>query len=221
LAFPPVAAPPPVQPPPRTNVYIDGFNFYYGAVKNTPYRWLDFDAYVRSFRSKDDIRRIYYFTARVDPGPHRQRQDTFLLALATRPCIEIVEGKFLKKSVQCRVAACVAPGNKVFQSAEEKRTDVNIAVYMLDDAYQDACDQFVLISGDSDLVPAIKTIKQRFPQKKVIVYVPSRGRPKHGYELRMIADHAKEAPLNVLGQAQFPPRVPDGSGAFLVKPVGW
>lgn len=26
----------------RTYVYIDGFNFYYGAVKDTPYKWLDF-----------------------------------------------------------------------------------------------------------------------------------------------------------------------------------
>lgn len=25
----------------RTIVYVDGFNLYYGAVKNTPYRWLD------------------------------------------------------------------------------------------------------------------------------------------------------------------------------------
>ena len=26
----------------RVNVYIDGFNFYYGVVRNTPYKWLDF-----------------------------------------------------------------------------------------------------------------------------------------------------------------------------------
>ncbi len=26
----------------RTSVYIDGFNFYFRAVKNTPYKWLDF-----------------------------------------------------------------------------------------------------------------------------------------------------------------------------------
>jgi hypothetical protein len=25
----------------RTIVYIDGFNLYYGAVKGTPYKWLD------------------------------------------------------------------------------------------------------------------------------------------------------------------------------------
>jgi uncharacterized LabA/DUF88 family protein len=43
---------------------------------------------------------------------------------------------------------------------------------MLDDAYQDHCDQFVLVSGDSDLVPAINLVRTRFPLKKVIVYIP-------------------------------------------------
>jgi uncharacterized LabA/DUF88 family protein len=57
-------------------------------------------------------------------------------------------------------------GNRRFETVEEKRTDVNIAVSMLDDAYQDACDQFVLISGDSDLVPGVSTIRTRFPNKK-------------------------------------------------------
>jgi hypothetical protein len=28
----------------RTNVYIDGFNLYYGAVKRTRYEWLDLGA---------------------------------------------------------------------------------------------------------------------------------------------------------------------------------
>jgi hypothetical protein len=25
----------------RTSIYIDGFNLYYGAVKDTPYKWLN------------------------------------------------------------------------------------------------------------------------------------------------------------------------------------
>ena len=29
----------------RTYIYIDGFNFYYGAVKGTPFKWLDFRAF--------------------------------------------------------------------------------------------------------------------------------------------------------------------------------
>jgi uncharacterized LabA/DUF88 family protein len=56
---------------------------------------------------------------------------------------------------------------------EEKRTDVNITVFMLDDAYRDMCDQFVIFSGDSDLVPAVNMVRLRFPKKKIIVCVPT------------------------------------------------
>jgi uncharacterized LabA/DUF88 family protein len=92
---------------------------------------------------------------------------------------------------------------------------------MVDDAYQNNCDQFVLISGDSDLVPAIQTIKRRFPAKKVFVYVPSRGRVGQAVELRSVADRAREVPLTLLGPGQFPHRVPDGAGGFYEKPTTW
>jgi hypothetical protein len=49
---------------PKTNVYIDGFNLYYGAVKGTPYRWLDLSALCHHMLPNDDIRAIKYFTAK-------------------------------------------------------------------------------------------------------------------------------------------------------------
>jgi len=53
-----------------TNVYIDGFNFYYGAVKGTAYKWLDFSALCRLLLPTHSIQQIYYFTALVTPRPH-------------------------------------------------------------------------------------------------------------------------------------------------------
>ncbi len=50
---------------PGTNVYIDGFNLYYGAVKNTPYRWLNLSALCRHMLPNDQIQSIKYFTAKV------------------------------------------------------------------------------------------------------------------------------------------------------------
>ena len=46
---------------PRTIVYIDGFNFYYGAVKGTPHKWLDLDRYFRVLRPDADLQEIKYF----------------------------------------------------------------------------------------------------------------------------------------------------------------
>ena len=47
-------------------VYIDGFNLYNGAVKNTNYKWLDLLKLSQLLRPSDSIERIKYFTAKLD-----------------------------------------------------------------------------------------------------------------------------------------------------------
>jgi len=39
----------------RAYVYIDGFNFYYGAVRETPYKWLDFNRMCQLLLPRDEI----------------------------------------------------------------------------------------------------------------------------------------------------------------------
>ena len=93
---------------------------------------------------------------------------------------------------------------------------------MLDDAYQNRCDRQILVSGDSDLVPALNVIKSRFPSKEIIVYVPTRN-PIRGaaVELRSAADKDRDLPLNLLPLSQFPAQLQDGSGQLLTKPTTW
>ena len=99
---------------------------------------------------------------------------------------------------------------------------MNIAVFMLDDAYQNLCDQFIIISGDSDLVPAVNMVRQRFVQKKIFVYVPSRN-PVRGaaVELRTSAHVHRVLPLILLSKSQFPNQIPDGAGGTLTRPATW
>ena len=47
----------------KTNIYIDGFNLYYGCIKGTSYKWLDVAKMCRLLLPKDNIQRIKYFTA--------------------------------------------------------------------------------------------------------------------------------------------------------------
>ena len=208
-------------PKPRTFVYIDGFNLYYGALKGTPHKWLDLDHYFRLLRPNDDVQCIRYFTAMVD-GPKKSNQETYLRALATTPVVTVVLGKFKNKRVKCSVSGCSYAGSRFFQTPEEKRTDVNIAVHMLDDAYRDLCDQILLVSGDSDLVPAVKMIATRFPGKHITVYVPAQH-PTRGsaVELRTAAHRSRDLPLNLLPHAQFPATVADSTGDFIAKPGAW
>ena len=53
---------------PTTNVYIDGFNLYYGALQSTPYRWLDLERLCEFLLPGNAIGEIKYFTARVKSG---------------------------------------------------------------------------------------------------------------------------------------------------------
>ena len=83
----------------RTNVYIDGFNFYYRAVKGTPYKWLNVRAMLSAMLPRDSIKRIRYFTAPITPRPNDllapQRQQVYLRALETLPGLSIHYGNFL------------------------------------------------------------------------------------------------------------------------------
>ena len=135
MAGAPKPAPTPTKP--RTIIYIDGFNLYYGAIKGTPNKWLNLERYFQLLRPNDDIIAIRYFTALVNGSPHRSNQETYLRALATLPSVQVHLGKFKRKRVKCNEPLCTYPGPRLFDTVEEKRTDVNIAISMLDDAYQD------------------------------------------------------------------------------------
>ena len=94
----------------------------------------------------------------------------FIDALHARGGIEIDFGHFLTKTTQCR--HCGACSEK----REEKKTDANIAVHILDDAYDDRFDTAMVISGDSDLVPPVESVRKRFPEKRVVVATPPKRR---------------------------------------------
>lgn len=87
----------------RTWAYIDGFNLYYGAVKGTPFKWLNPVELARQVLPAGiTVERVKYFTARVsgaaDPDAPR-RQHAYLSALRTVPEIEIHFGRFLAKTI--------------------------------------------------------------------------------------------------------------------------
>ncbi len=205
----------------RSIVYIDGFNLYYGALKNTKFKWLNLERFFALLRQDDDILRIKYFTALIN-GSHKPNQEAYLLALETLPKVEIVLGKFKTRTVKCRVESCKYSGSRHFDMPEEKRTDVNIALHMLHDAVSNNCDRFILVSGDSDLVPAIQMVKNVSPDKKLFVYIPAND-PTRGasVELRTAADKAKTFPNALLKKTQFPSKIPGLEGGDILKPETW
>ena len=89
----------------KTWVYVDGFNLYNGALRNTPYKWLDPEklAY-RILTPGAIVEKVKYFSAKVIGRPNDPdqplRQIAYWRALRTLPCIEIIEGQFAVRPVR-------------------------------------------------------------------------------------------------------------------------
>src|SRR5579862_6992381 len=79
-------------------IYIDGFNLYNGALRGSPYKWLDLHAFAQALRPADEIMKVKYFTAQVDrrfnDPQQRVRQRLYWRAIRTLPTVEIIEGHF-------------------------------------------------------------------------------------------------------------------------------
>jgi len=205
----------------RTKVYVDGLNLYYGVLRNTRFKWLDLQGFFKRIRPHDDILAIYYFTALVG-GTARLRQRAYLDGLASCPLVKIIPGAFKKKVVKCVVEKCSYTGRRTFVRQEEKYTDVQIAIEMLHDAYNGCTDRFVLVTADSDLVPAVRAVKDLCPGSQVTVYLPgSHPRRLRAHELRSVSDKARALPLSCLRHSQLPPIVRLGDGREIHRPRQW
>lgn len=166
----------------KTYVYIDGFNLYYGALKDSPYRWLDLGTLCRHVLPKNEVVKIKYYTARVKDRKNNQgqaaRQEIYLRALRTLPEVEIVYGHFSAHRVSMYLADS-KPGRPRYADViktEEKGSDVNIATDMMDDGCQSLYDVAVAITNDSDLERTIQRVRQRY-QVPVGIVNPNVDRP--------------------------------------------
>jgi uncharacterized LabA/DUF88 family protein len=219
----------------RANVYIDGFNLYHGCFddhKNRPhwrhYRWLDLNALCQILCKRASINRIRYFTALVDPYPsnpdNQARQLTYLRALSTIPHLSIQRGRFATNEKLRPLAIANAPRPTPVVplqmvpiiEREEKGSDVNLASYLLLDAFKQEYDLAVVISNDSDLAEPIRLVRNEFGQNVRIV----NPRKFLAYGLRGIANFYSNIKLGMLKQSQFPPIMSDAIGTFS-KPAGW
>jgi uncharacterized LabA/DUF88 family protein len=206
----------------RTIVYIDGFNLYYGAVKDTPYRWLDLEALSRRLQPRDTIVQVRYFTAIVTarPGDPQQpiRQQIYLRALATLPLISIHLGQFKETQTRMRVAHPRPRGPKtvVVLKSEEKGSDVNIASYLLLDAFRGSCTTAVVISNDSDLKTPIEMARNEFGIKVGVV----NPHPAHKRSRDLQPTFFKQLRPSVLHACQLPATLADARGSF-GKPATW
>jgi uncharacterized LabA/DUF88 family protein len=206
----------------RTIVYIDGFNLYYGAVRKTPYKWLNLRKLCGYLLPDHHIVRLKYFTAKINarPGEPEQpiRQQTYLRALETLPNLEVHLGHFLTHTVRMPLANPLPGGPRFAEvvKTEEKGSDVNLASHLLHDAHRGRYDVAVVISNDSDLVEPMKLVRQDLGLK-VGVLCPY---PRPACDIVRNATFVKPIRKGVLAASQFPTTLSDRVGAFH-KPLAW
>lgn len=206
----------------RVFVYVDGFNLYYRALKGTPHRWLNLDLLAkRLVRPGDTIDRVRYFTARVkaragDPDAPR-RQQIYLSALGTVPNIEFHFGNFLTKT-KMRPLAHVPTRFVEVLDTEEKGSDVNLAVHLVNDAWSNHFDVALVLSQDTDLIEPLRMVSKGVGKPVGLVWLDGRRPDKGMANAASFVRHVSQADLVA---SQFPQQLPRNAGAPIVKPKGW
>lgn len=206
----------------RTRIYIDGFNFYYGAVKGTPWKWLDFSKLCQFLLTQNEILGYKYFTALVNAThgdvEKLKRQRLYLRALRTIPSLDVIYGHFLTHAVSAPLVHPLEDGRRfawVYRT-DEKGSDVNLATHLLADGFRDRYDCAVVVSNDSDLVAPIRVVTRELG-KSVGVLNPHKKTSK---ELSREATFYKPIRQGVLASSQFLGSMTDARGEFR-KPSSW
>ncbi len=203
----------------RVIAYIDGFNLYFGLRQSgwRKYYWLDLPALLTNLLKADQsLAATHYFTARIKANGHNaadaKRQSDYIEALATRPNLTTHFGQYLQKTRQCKSCGATWP------DYEEKMTDVNIAVQLLADAFDDSFDTAIIVSGDSDLTTPIQRVRERFPGKRIVVAFPPN---RHSEQLKKTAHAYLTVGEDKLKRSQLPDPVLSASGYPLQRPAHW
>jgi len=206
----------------RVNVYVDGFNLYYG-IKDTSHKWLNPLALTTRLLPEHTINHIHYFTARItappdDPGKP-QRQDVFIRALSTIPNLTLHWGQFVSRPRRMPLVSPLADGTTMVEvmRTEEKGSDVNLATWLLLDGLQRKYEMAVVVSNDSDLVEPIRVVRATLGLP-VGVFNPQPF--QHSSELRKEAIFCRHIHAKAYAACQFPQELSDAKGIFR-KPPEW
>lgn len=157
---------------PRAGFYIDGFNFYHAvADQNQPHlKWMCYRALAEELKLRTEtVEFVKIFTAYATHlPPSMVRHRVAVKAWQCRGC-EVVLGEFKRKFTFCKTCRTTTKAH------EEKESDVNIALHLLEDCRNGRMDVAYILTGDSDISPAFKMAMKVYPHIDLVT-VPPPGR---------------------------------------------
>src|SRR3989344_6239632 len=157
----------------RVAIFIDGNNFYFSLRKiygkNKSLKDFDFKGFAEFLAGEEKVVSIYYYNALLDKENNPQKyesQKEFFDKLKQIPHFNLVLCKLLKRNI--------TGTNKFYYIIKED--DINMAVDLVENAYEDNFDIAVLVSGDGDFVPAVRSVKKRNKVIKNVYFKNSSSR---------------------------------------------
>ncbi len=208
----------------EATVYIDGFNLYYGMLRPLDLKWVDLQRAFEILRPDDDLQWIHYFTARPN-GDSGERHDAYVNALRSCPKVRVHMGRFKDKSkrVGLECPYCGRTSRVLLRLTEEKETDVAIGIQIVSDVLRGATGHVILVTGDTDLAPALREAKAH-NEVKITVYIPAvrdfNSRERAGAkDLREVADCVKILPWDAFARGQFEATVRCGEDLVPIPPT--
>lgn len=196
--------------------FIDGFNLYHSLKANpslNKFKWLDLRKLSYCFvKDKNTINKIYYFTALATWNHQKVKRYQKFIRIQEYNDITVIYGEFRRKTKRCPNCG------KIIRTFEEKETDVNIASSLFELAYRDIYDTAMIISGDSDLIPAIKAVRKNFPTKQFCILIPPGRRAEL---LKKEADFYKKIKLKHLQWSRLPDSVDIDNNGSVECPQKW
>jgi uncharacterized LabA/DUF88 family protein len=210
--------------------YIDGFNLYYGMKSKygRKHMWLDVVELVRQLRPKDTVVAVHYFSAIVKNEPAAaQNQTSYIEAMKIRngSVLTVHLGRFKDRTIRpCRRCgqgyACHC--GRAYRSYEEKGTDVALGAMMVADAALGTADTTLLISADTDLAPALATVRTVNPAQRIYLAMPP-GNTQASSHLTRIGNLGQFfIRERALRDAQLPGIVADpATGRSYNRPAKW
>jgi uncharacterized LabA/DUF88 family protein len=208
----------------RVDFLIDGFNLYHSIIDIARYnrglrvKWLDIRSLCISFLHLIDqdarLKKIYYFSAYAH---HLNNPDVIKRHKAYIECLESTNiipemGRFKYKEISCPYC------HKQIPRYEEKETDVAIGIKICEVLFNDECDIIAIVTGDTDLAPAIRHTQIYYPEKKIIFIFPF---ARKNSELAQLAPGSFKINKQSYIRHQFPDEVILTDGRTIHKPSTW
>jgi 6-hydroxy-3-succinoylpyridine 3-monooxygenase len=234
--------------PLKTRVYIDGYNLYYGCLKNTPYKWLDilslFERYILpsilATRGGKPRRvellplAIKYFTAQIMEQSAKAHdsvssQARYHNALRKRHDgrIKIIEGYYSLIEAKAKIVDAENPRKWprdcqeiLVWKLEEKQSDVNLALNIYHDAISGEVDHVVVVTNDTDIAPALQMVRDH-TKATVGLVVPTREQERvPNVDLAKLSHWVrKHIGADELAACQLPRVIPGRKPT--IKPESW